>query len=190
MKRLSKPWITKSIRQSIKTKNKLLALGDRDLDRYKLYRNRILNLTRLGKKLYFHSFFSDNIKNIKNTWQGISKKTKKSILTLKDPSTNSVTCDKTKISSILNKHFSFLGQKLSSQIADSNNSFIRHYLWHIDQQKSSYYTPVTEQEIQCEITMTSNNKSCGIYSFSVLLLNCAKHIISTCANIKHFGTKW
>ena len=35
MKRLSKPRITKSIRQSIEIKNKLLALGDRD--RYKLH---------------------------------------------------------------------------------------------------------------------------------------------------------
>lgn len=181
MKRLSKPWITKGIRQSIKIKNKLLALGDRD--RYKLYRNRILNITRLSKKLYFHSFFSDNIKNIKKTWQGInsiinnSKKIKKSILTLKDPSTNSVTCDKIKIPSILNKHFSSVGQKLASQIPDSNNSFT-HYLGHIDQQKSFYFTPVTEQEIECEITMTPNNKSYGLYSFPVLLLKCAKHLIS------------
>ena len=62
-KRLLKLWITKGIRQSIKIKNKLFVSGDRD--RYKLYRNRILNITRLSNKLYFHSFFNDNIKNIK-----------------------------------------------------------------------------------------------------------------------------
>ena len=70
IKNFSKSWITSGLRKSIKIKNKLLMTGERA--KYKLYRNRITNLTRLSKKLYFHSFFNDNINNIKKTWQGIN----------------------------------------------------------------------------------------------------------------------
>ena len=62
---LSKPWITKGLRRSIKVKNNLMMAGDRDA--YKLYRNKLTNLIRLSKKLYFHNFFDDNINNIKST---------------------------------------------------------------------------------------------------------------------------
>ena len=52
------------IRKSIKTKNKLFNEGNKGL--YKFYRNKILFLTRLRKKIYFHSYFEDNINNPKN----------------------------------------------------------------------------------------------------------------------------
>ena len=60
---MSKPWITNGLRKSIKTKNKLFNEGYKGL--YKFYRNKILFLTRLSKKLYFHSYFEDNINNPK-----------------------------------------------------------------------------------------------------------------------------
>ena len=63
MNTLSKPWITKGIRKSIKIKSKLSAPGDRE--QYKLYSNKISNLTRMSKKLYFHKYFQDNINNAK-----------------------------------------------------------------------------------------------------------------------------
>ena len=44
---LSKPWITKGLRRSIKVKNNLMMAGDRDA--YKLYRNKLTNLIRLSK---------------------------------------------------------------------------------------------------------------------------------------------
>ena len=46
-KQLSKPWITKGIRTSIKVKNKLYASSD--TANYKIYRNKICTLTRLSK---------------------------------------------------------------------------------------------------------------------------------------------
>ena len=47
-KQLSKSWITKSIRTSIKVKNKLHTSGD--TANYKTYRNKISTLTRLSKR--------------------------------------------------------------------------------------------------------------------------------------------
>ena len=70
MKDMSKSWITKGLRKSIKTKNKLFNQGNKAA--YIFYRNRILTLTRLSKKLYFHNYFEDNINNAKRMWDGIN----------------------------------------------------------------------------------------------------------------------
>ena len=51
-KQLSKPWISRGI---IRKKNELYYSGD--MAKYKLYRNKILTLYRLSKKLYYHNFF-------------------------------------------------------------------------------------------------------------------------------------
>ena len=75
-KQLSKPWITKGIRISIKVKNNLYASGD--TANYKIYRNKICTLTFLSPQEYYSKFFNDNLTNmIKNmgrtkqcTWQG------------------------------------------------------------------------------------------------------------------------
>lgn len=71
MKQLSKPWITKGIRASIKIKNKLYMSGDDA--KYKYYRNKICKLTQLSKKQYFLKFFNDNIFSMKKTWEGINR---------------------------------------------------------------------------------------------------------------------
>ena len=39
---------------------------------YKIYRNKILILSYLSKKLYYHNYFSQNLTNMKNTWDGIN----------------------------------------------------------------------------------------------------------------------
>ena len=86
----TKPWITRGLRNSIKTKNQFLESGDKI--KCKLYRNRITSLTRQSKKMYFHSYFQKNISNIKKNMEGINmlisnnKRNRKSITNLKDPS--------------------------------------------------------------------------------------------------------
>ena len=50
-KRLLKPWVIKGIRKSIKIKNDLYCLGDTAA--YKLYRNKVLMLTRIRKRCIF-----------------------------------------------------------------------------------------------------------------------------------------
>ena len=69
-KQLSKPWKTSGIRAAIKVKNKLYATGDEV--RYKQYRNKIHTLIRLSKRKYYHTFFENNMANMKKTWQGIN----------------------------------------------------------------------------------------------------------------------
>ena len=108
-KQLSKPWITKGIRISIKVKNKLYASND--IADYKIYRNKICTLTRLRKQQYYSTFFSDNLTNMKKTWGGggainnvLARKLKntKPITFIKDTNDNdSVTSDPSRIANVL-----------------------------------------------------------------------------------------
>ena len=120
-KQLSKPWITKGIRISIKVKNKLYASGD--TANYKIYRNKICTLTRLSKQQYYSKFFYDNLTNMKKTWEGINNvfarklKNTKPITFIKDPNDNaSVTSDPSRIANVLNDHFASVGPKLANKL--------------------------------------------------------------------------
>ena len=179
-RQMSKPWITQGIRSSIKVKNKLLMCGNSS--KYKLYRNKISDLIRISKKLYFHSFFNDNIKNIRKTWEGINriininKKKHKSISALKDPSTNTLETDPSKLPNIINRHFASVGSKLASKVPQHHKHFT-DYLVHIDQKNSFFFEPVTKEEVELEIMATPNNKAYGLYSCPSFILKLSKQFI-------------
>ena len=180
-KMMEKPWITKGIRASIKIKNELLTKGNRDL--YKFYRNKVLNLTRLSKKLYFHNYFQLHINNAKKTWEGINslinnkKKTRKSICALKRPS-NHLSFDQQEHANILNNHFATVGPKLASKIPICDNAFSK-YLPNITYNSSFVFDPVLPREVELEIMRISPKKSVGLYSCPARLLQCGRGIIST-----------
>ena len=128
IKRLSKPWITKGIRKSIRIKNELFFSGDRD--KYKFYRNKILHLSRISKRTFYHNYFTQNVCNMKKTWEGINalishKKSNKVISRIKRPD-NNITTDQLEIPNILNKHFASVGPQLASKIPHSPIHFSRY----------------------------------------------------------------
>ena len=110
-KKLFKPWITKSIRTSIRVKTRLYMSGDHA--QYKNYRNTISKLTRISKKQYYSQFFSNNLKKVEKTWEGINtllnrkKKTSMKINCLKQSNSNTTTNMKTRIPNIMNEHFTY-----------------------------------------------------------------------------------
>ena len=127
VKCFSKPWITTGIRKSIQTRNKLLLEGNSAT--YKLYRNKILTLTKLSKKLYFHNYFQGNANNLKRTWQGINDlvnpKTKntKVIMKMKHSQTQEISHDPLVNANILNSHFASVGHRLASELPNSSRHF-------------------------------------------------------------------
>ena len=112
-KKLFKPWITKSIRTSIRIKNRLYMSGDHA--QYKNYRNTISKLTRISKKQCYSQFFSNNLKKVEKTWEGINtllnrrKKTSMKISCLKQPNSNTTVNLKSRIPNIMNEHFTGIG---------------------------------------------------------------------------------
>ena len=182
-KQLSKPWITKGIRTSIKIKNKLFA-SDNNLQ-YRLYRNKLTYLIRASKKNYFHNFFNSNINNMKKTWEGINsilnRKTKpaKRVSALKDPKNNNKeTRNPTRISNILNEHFASVGSKLANRLPSTQLTFNNFLTKSKTPQSSFIFSPVTAEEIQLEILSIPNNKAHGLYSCPTQLLKLVHETIS------------
>ena len=40
--------------------------------KYKVYRNKILHLSRISKRTFYHIYFRQNVCNVKKTWEGIN----------------------------------------------------------------------------------------------------------------------
>ena len=179
-KQLSKPWITSGLRKSIKIKNDLFYSGDTAT--YKLYRNKILSLTRQSKRLYYQSYFSSNLNNMKKTWEGINtlinkhRKTKL-VSSLKLPDNRGTTQNQSEIANALNHHFASVGPKLANSIPLSTRDF-RDYLRDSNYSNSFFFDAVTSTEIEMEILSTPSNKAYGLYSCPVRLLKSARQTIS------------
>ena len=182
LKQLSKPWITKGIRHSIKIKNKLFASGDQA--RYKIYRNKLSNLIRLSKKYYYAKYFNDNVTNMKKTWEGInnllyrSKKSSRNISTLKDPKKGQLTKDPVRIPSIFNEHFASVGRNLASNLPSSQGSYMDYLAKSTSPASSFFFQPVTEAEVRLEILSIPNGKSHGLYSCPTHMLKHAHQYLS------------
>ena len=109
------PWITKGIETAIRKKNQLFKSNN--LEKYKLYRNMIPTLTRASKKSYYHSFFSQNISNMKKMWEGIreliggKRGNRKSINAIRVNKSSPLVHEPSKVANIMNAHFASSGQQ-------------------------------------------------------------------------------
>ena len=152
-KRFSKPCFTRGIRRSIKIKNKLFLSGN--TEKYQLYRNHILTLTRLSKNCTFTSTDETNLLSIKKTWEGINSllnrgRNRKSASKIKTPDNSGFTRDPSQIANILNSHFTSIGHKLASKLPQSSHHLADYY--HQTSFLSSvFFLPVTNYEVQLEI---------------------------------------
>ena len=183
-KQLSKPWITKGIRISIKVKNKLYVSGD--TANYKIYRNKICTLPRLSKQQYYSKFFNDNLTNMKKTWEGINnllarklKKTKP-INSIRVPTNNdSVTCDQRRIANVLNDHFASVGPKLANKLPTVQRNYLEFMNRTNSPDSSFVFNLVTPAEVELEILRIPNNKSHGLYSCPTQLLKYSSKVVSS-----------
>ena len=182
LKQMNKPWITSGIRKSIKVKNQLFHSGY--TNKYKLYRNKILTLTRVSKKLYYHTYFEQNANNLKNTWKGINilinrnKKNIKQITALRKPNNAGISYNPSEIPDIMNNHFATIGNNLSSKIPQPSTSFTS-YLPCFAHSGSFVFEPVLPTEIELGIISIPLNKATGFYSCPTPMLKCIKCLVST-----------
>ena len=171
----------KGIRRSIKIKNSLYYSGDSKT--YKIYRNKILMLTRKSKKNFFHNYFEDNLNNIKKTWEEINnllgrkRKAIKNITSLKRVGSDQISFNSSEIPDIMNEYFSSIGHNLASKMPNSQKQFF-DYLPKSRNADSFFFNPVTQTEIESEIMNTPLNKAHGLYSFPIRILRSARYILS------------
>ena len=106
---------------------------------------------------------------MKKTWEGINslinrkQKVLKPISALKCPNNNEITRNPSKITNILNDHFSTIGQKLASNISNSNKHF-SDYLAPDGYAHSFFFNPVLFIEIESEIISLPMYNAHGLYS--------------------------
>ena len=179
-KQFSKPWITKGLRKSIKIKNRLFYSGD--ISKYKLYRNRIVSLSRLSKRLYYEAYFTTNLRNVKKTWEGINEllnrqRNRKTVSALQRSNNSGVTQNPSEITNIFNQYFASIGPRLARNISPSRINF-QDYLVGTNHFKSFFFDPVVPSEVDLEILAIPSNKVYGLYSCPVHLLKSGRHILS------------
>ena len=154
--------------------------GDRD--KYKFYRNKILHLSRISKRTFYHNYFTQNVCNMKKTWEGINalishKKGSKAISCIKRPD-NSTTAEQLEIPNILNKHFASVGPQLASKIPHSPIHFSQYLPIDSTPSSSFAFNIVLPCEIETEINSLPRNKALGLYSCPVRILKVACQFVS------------
>ena len=182
LKLLTKPWLTKGIRRSIRVKNNLFF--NSNWNKYKQYRNNLTTLIRLSKQQYYQNFFNSNIKNMRQTWKGINellggmrkKGISKNINFIHSNENAILTNDPKTIGNTLNEYFATVGDKLASAIPEASGTFSNY----LDPPLSNtfYFDPIIPQEIESEIITLSESKAYGLYSSPVKLLKLARSVIS------------
>ena len=99
------------------------------------------------------------------------------LVSLKCPGSLRTTTDPSKISNILNKHFSSVGHNLASKIPESSNSFTK-YLPKESFPNSFAFELISPNEIEKEIMAIPLNKAHGLFSCPVRILRCARRTVS------------
>ena len=189
LKQQFKPWITRGIIKAIKTRDQLFKKyincknENKDLihNEYKRHRNRIVDLIRTSKKEYYQSYFSDNLNNMKKTWNGI-----KSLISISNNKSasptslninNKLNTDPVDIANSFNDFFSTVGSKLAQNIYPSKNDHL-HYL-NTSNLMSIFIKPASEIEILNLISTLNNTKASGPCSIPTDIFKMTKHILAS-----------
>ena len=146
-----------------------------DLHReYKSYRNKLSTIIKESKRRYYNDYFRTNLKNIKNTWEGI-----KSIISLKCKDCDIPETIKDKgtfltapkdIANLFNKFFCSVAPNIQSMITHKSfNHFLKNPC-----NESIFIKPCTNKEITDIISNLCTNKATEPNSTPIKIIKLAK----------------
>ena len=174
------PWITKAILQSIHTRNKLYkafltnsTIHNKNI--YKTYRNKLTNIIRNSRKIYYSDKLSRVKSNMKSTWgiinNLIGKKTEKL-------ANDNFTLDDTVIKSedvadTFNSYFVNVGPNLANKLNTPNENFTTFLPE--PSNSSLFFNPTDPNEITKNLKLS---KSQGHDRISAFLLKPVIHFIA------------
>ena len=173
-KRQNKPWLTKGIIKSLKTKNNLYKRSLKNPTaeskfKYKQYRNKLHHLLRIVKRIHHKNKFEQTKNNIRQTWIVINEIINKRKTNRTLPETficdDEEITDPTKVANKFNEYFVNVGPKLASKIPLTSTSYKSFLRWNI-QCESLFIDPLTEEEIEKELLKLNPKKSVGYDNFS------------------------
>ena len=182
-----KPWITPGLIKSMSIRDKLYSTyihcknPAKKLsfhNRYKLYRNSIVNLCRNSKKFYYRNFFVNNLNNSKKTWSEIN-----SIINNKSK-VNSINCllidnamnsNPASISKAFNSYYASVADSIRMKIPDS----YKHFSDFLPSRNSSsiFLEPCDAIEVLRSLNLLNLDKATGPFSIPGRILELLKHDI-------------
>ena len=174
--RKKSPWITQGILNSIKNRNNLYKLYIRNPSEqkhqlYKNYRNKLTNIIRNSKKLYFTGELNKAEGNPNSTWKVLNEIMNKSkphnkidSLNINDQEIN----NSADIAEAFNSFFTNIGPELASKIPHNNT----HFSEYLPQQQNNtiFFHPTNEDEIIKTVNAFKSKKSSGYDGISTKLL--------------------
>ena len=166
MKAKSKPWLTKGLLKSVKTKNKMFQLcyKQHDVDlimKYKKYRNKLTKLTQIAKRMYYQNQLTSHKNDLSQRWKIISeiicnrKRYQEMITSIIDSDGKEVS-DQSIISKTLNEFFVNIGPNMDAKIPPSRNIF------NIPSVVNSFaYEPISNDEVYLQLSQLNPRKANG-----------------------------
>ena len=179
-----KPWLSQSLKDAIKTKNKLyvklIKLNTTANEvTYKRYRNKLNHILKYAERKHFQDILEQNKHNLKKTWQIFKNIVNKNKTCQVNPKfkLNDGSCitDKATISSKFNDFFVNIGPNLAKKIP-SQNIFPLQFMG--DPLVTSIFLPdVTIEEIN-EIITSLKNGAAGWDEFTPNIIKDIRSLIS------------
>lgn len=191
---LCKPWISKGLRISIRTKNKLHRSSLKSTDpvtigNYKKYRNLLSRLKNKAKNIYYANLASRFGNDKSKTWRLINeitnrkKSTKPPITYIIDKDGQKIT-DRKHMTNHLNEYFSNIGEEMNSAFKKTSSS-TKNPLEYIPLYTKEEFTfkATNKREITKVISDLNNKKTSGYDLISNYILK------SCCSTIVPYITK-
>ena len=184
-KTISKPWITPGIKNSIKLKNRLykkylMTKSDYYKSKYKYYRNKLNNLQRISKRMYYEKYFAKNNHNDKNIWKGIKQlitlKPRGNYIPIKVVKDNHEITNTRDICQAFNDYFSNIGKNLAETIPSTNTTPCS--IMGESVRNSFFMYATTRKEIEIGISKLKSSKATGPFSIPIGLLKLASLSLS------------
>ena len=189
IKRLQKkPWLTKTILISTKTKNKLFVESKKHPNDtelclfYKKYRNKLTHIIEKSNLMYYNynTLIAESQHNSKKVWEIINdivnfrQKQNRTIFEYVTDDQNLTYTDAHDISNALNNYFADIGSKLACLYKTANNNL----LLPSSVPYSLFLKPITEQEILLQIGALNQNKSTPINGIPIKIIKLTAGVIT------------
>ena len=149
--------------------------------KYKTYKNKLTNLLRVAKRLYFQNQIEINKTNIKQTWRILNNaigqnKKKKLTYPLVDENGESITSTE-EVANKFCKYFTNIGPNLADKIAPASKSF-QDFINSVPSDSLSSFNHVTAEELKSIAKGFKDGKAPGADNIPISIIKKTLDLIS------------
>ena len=184
---ISKPWLTKGLLKSIKSKNKIFSRLHKTYDRhleaeFKTYRNTLNRAIKCAKQNYYKNYIELNKNSFDKIWKIIDEMVNVKNKCKKTPTKLVITeeiilTEPKAISNAMNDSFVSIGRKMTDAIPDVHSSVLTPPPV-ISMKNSIFLQPTTSDEVETVINALKNNKAIRIMDVETKFIKLSKNILS------------